>query len=152
MHEGQRIHSNYVERRWNDDDSLAFRVLNIMAVSRNFFFFSTTRAAETKIRHLYVVFRTKRQPNWIPKREERKKQKTVSLTTSMYMTLLMIFFKKVPSTPHIKLMVIRDNGISPWGRSGVDHNLAKPDEYDGWRLKPQGIHCIFINFFGILFW
>ena len=70
------------------------RFLNIMAV-----ILSTTRVAESKIWHLYVVFRTKRQPNWIPKREERKKQITVSLTTSLYVTFLLIFFfKKVPFT------------------------------------------------------
>ena len=70
------------------------RFLNIMAV-----ILSTTRVAESKIWHLYVVFRTERQPNWIPKRKDKKKQISVSLTTSMYVTFsLNFFFKKVPFT------------------------------------------------------
>ena len=66
---------------------------------------STTRVAESKIWHLYVVFRTERQPNWIPKRKDKKKQIAVSLTTSMYVTFLLIFFsRRFPSLHFTSLL------------------------------------------------
>ena len=76
------------------------RFLNIMAV-----ILSTTRVAESKIWHLYVVFRTERQPNWIPKRKDKKKQITVSLTTSLYVTFLLFFFsRRFPSLHFTSLL------------------------------------------------
>ena len=50
-----------------------------------------------------------------------------SLTTSMSVTLLLIFLFKLrfPRRLMLSWWQSRDNWISLWGRSGVDHNLNK---------------------------
>ena len=50
-----------------------------------------------------------------------------SLTTSMSVTLLLIFLFKLrfPRRLMLSRWQSRDNWISLWGRSGVDHNLNK---------------------------
>ena len=76
-----------------------------------------------------------------------------SLTTSMSVTLLLIFIFKLrfPRRLMLSRWQSRDNWISLWGRSGVDHNLNKKNMtqfsfsiYEIWK-KPAKNYPIFLS-------
>ena len=80
-----------------------------------------------------------------------------SLTTSMSVTLLLtVFFLwfRFPRRLMLSQWQSRDNWISLWGRSGVDHNLNKKNmTTDIWHLRAFILLLMtVIFFFCILFW
>ena len=108
------------------------RFLNIKAVYRNFFF--TSRAVGTIIWYLYVVSRTEHQSLY---GLERKKQITVLIDNVYvcdFLNLLFFFWTRFPRVLTPRWWQSRDDWISPWGRSRVDHNRNETNmPADAWR-------------------